>query len=50
MVSIDAAIAKSERNAELAEQMGLDELAADLHANTRALRELRDSHNKDEKD
>ncbi len=40
MVSRDAVIAKSERDAELAKQMGLDELAAELRADTRTLREL----------
>lgn len=47
---MDAVIAKSERNAELAKQMGLDDLAADLRADTRTLRELRDGPGKDEKD
>ena len=50
MVSMDAVIAKSERNAEMAKQMGLDELAADLRADTRALRKLRDGPGKAEKD
>lgn len=50
MVSMDAVIAKSERNAELAEQIGLSDLAADLRADTQALRELKESLNKAEED
>ena len=51
MVSRDAVIAKSERDAELAKQMGLDELAAELRADTRTLRQLGDGDpGKDEED
>lgn len=51
MVSRDAVIAKSERDAELAKQMGLDELAEELRADTRTLRQLGDGDpGKDEED
>ena len=51
MVSRDAVIAKSERDAELAKQMGLDDLAEELRADTRTLRQLGDGDpGKDEED